>query len=49
LRYNKWGKVVVVAGIHWDAITSGEVEAVEVLTEKLSDRILKKLKGKDQN
>ncbi len=39
--------VVVVAGIHWDGITSREIEIIEGLTEKLSDRILKKLKGKD--
>lgn len=39
--------VVVVAGIHWDGVTSGEIETIENLTEKLSARILKKLKGTD--
>ncbi len=37
--------VVVVAGIHWDGITSREIGIIEGLTEKLSVRILKKLKG----
>ncbi len=36
--------VVVVAGIHWDGITSREIEIIESLTEKLSARILMKLK-----
>ncbi len=36
--------VVVVAGIHWDGITPGEIEAIESLTEKMSARILKRLK-----
>ena len=35
--------VVVTAGIHWDGITSDEIEAVENLTQKLSDLILKKI------
>ncbi len=39
--------VVVVAGIHWDGITSREIETIEGLTERLSVRILKKLKGTD--
>ncbi len=39
--------VVVVAGIHWDSITSREIQIIEGLTEKLSARILKKLKGND--
>jgi hypothetical protein len=36
--------VVVVAGIHWNAITSREIEVIEGLTEKMSARILKRLK-----
>ncbi len=39
--------VVVVAGIHWDGITPGEIEAIEGLTEKMSARILMRLKGND--
>ena len=35
--------VVVTAGIHWDGITSDEIKAVENLTQKLSDLILKKI------
>ncbi len=40
--------VVVVAGIHWNGITSREIEIIEGLTEKLSARILKKLKKAGQ-
>jgi hypothetical protein len=36
--------VVVVAGIHWNAITSREIEVIEGLTEKMSARILKRWK-----
>ncbi len=36
--------VVVVAGIHWDDLTSQEIEIIEDLTQKISDRILKRLK-----
>jgi hypothetical protein len=36
--------VVVTAGIHWDGITSNEIKAVQNLTQKLSDQIIKKLK-----
>jgi gallate decarboxylase subunit D len=35
--------VVVTAGLHWDSITPQEIKAIKNLTEKLSDRILKKL------
>ncbi len=35
--------VVVTAGIHWDSITPKEIKVIENLTDKLSDRILKKL------
>jgi hypothetical protein len=35
--------VVVTAGIHWEGITPQEIKIIENLTEKLSDRILKKL------
>jgi len=36
--------VVVVAGIHWDRITSGEIEVIEKLTEKLPALIVTKLR-----
>jgi hypothetical protein len=35
--------VVVTAGIHWDSLTFEEIETIESLTGKLSDRILEKL------
>jgi hypothetical protein len=35
--------VVVTAGLHWDSITPQEIKIIENLTEKMSDRILKKL------
>jgi hypothetical protein len=35
--------VVVTAGIHWDGITSNETKAIQNLTQKLSDLILKKI------
>ena len=35
--------VVVTAGLHWNSITPQEIKIIENLTEKLSDRILKKL------
>ncbi len=35
--------VVVTAGIHWDGITSNEIKAIQNLTQKLSDLILKKI------
>jgi hypothetical protein len=35
--------VVVTAGIHWNGITSNEIKAVQNLTQKLSDLILKKI------
>ncbi len=35
--------VVVTAGIHWDGITPDEIKAVQNLTQKLSDLILKKI------
>ena len=35
--------VVVTAGIHWDSVTPQEIQIIENLTEKLSDRILEKL------
>jgi hypothetical protein len=38
-------KVVVVAGIHWDDITSKEIQRIARLTKKLSDQILKKLEN----
>lgn len=38
-------KVVVVAGIHWDDITSKEIQTIARLTKKLSDQILKKLEN----
>jgi hypothetical protein len=34
--------VVVTAGIHWDEITSKEINVVKNLTRKISDQILKK-------
>jgi hypothetical protein len=36
--------VVVVAGIHWDHLTVQEIKIIEKLTQKISDRILKRLK-----
>jgi hypothetical protein len=39
--------VVVVAGIHWNAITAQEIKIIENLTQKMSDQILKKLKSND--
>ena len=38
------GNVVVVAGIHWDAMTPQEIKVVERLTQKMSDQILRKMK-----
>jgi hypothetical protein len=35
--------VVLTAGLHWESITSQEIKIIENLTEKLSDRILKRL------
>jgi hypothetical protein len=35
--------VVVTAGIHWDGITSNEIKAIQNLTQKLPDLILKKI------
>jgi hypothetical protein len=35
--------VVVTAGIHWDGITSNETKAIQNLTQKLADLILKKI------
>jgi len=35
--------VVVTAGVHWDRITSNEIKAIQNLTQKLSDQILKRL------
>ena len=35
--------VVVTAGIHWDDLTSHEIQIIAHLTQKLSDQILKKL------
>jgi len=35
--------VVVTAGFHWDGITSNEIKAIQNLTQKLSDLILKKI------
>ena len=35
--------VVVTAGIHWDDLTSREIQIIAHLTQKLSDQILKKL------
>jgi hypothetical protein len=34
---------VVTAGIHWDDLTSSEIQIIAHLTQKLSDQILKKL------
>jgi hypothetical protein len=34
---------VVTAGIHWENLTLKEIEIIENLTGKLSDRILEKL------
>jgi hypothetical protein len=36
-------KVVVSAGIHWDDLTSREIDIIAKLTQKLSARILEKL------
>ena len=36
-------KVVVSAGIHWDDLTSREIDIIAKLTQKLSAQILKKL------
>ena len=38
--------VVVTAGIHWDAITPEGIDIVANLIEKLSGRILERLKGR---
>jgi hypothetical protein len=35
--------VVVTAGVHWDRITLNEIETIQNLTQRLSDRILKRL------
>jgi gallate decarboxylase subunit D len=35
--------VVVTAGIHWDDLTSRDIQVIAHLTQKLSDQILKKL------
>jgi hypothetical protein len=35
--------VVLTAGLHWESITPQEIKIIENLTEKLSDRILKRL------
>jgi len=35
--------VVVIAGIHWDDISSKEIKAIEDLTQKLQEQILNKL------
>jgi len=35
--------VVVTAGLHWDGVTSNEIKTIQNLTQKLSDRILKRL------
>jgi hypothetical protein len=35
--------VVVTAGIHWESLTLEEIETIENLTGKLTDRILEKL------
>jgi hypothetical protein len=35
--------VVVTAGVHWDKITSNEINTIQNLTQRLSDRILKRL------
>lgn len=35
--------VVVTAGIHWDGITLNEVKAIQNLTQKLSDLILRRI------
>ncbi len=39
--------VVVTAGIHWDGITSSEIKALQNLTQKLSDLILKRILSRD--
>jgi len=42
----RWrGNVVVVAGIHWDAMSPQEIKIIERLTRRISDQILKKLKS----
>jgi hypothetical protein len=38
------GNVVVVAGIHWDAMTPQEIKVVERLTQKMADQILRRMK-----
>ena len=38
-------KVVVSAGIHWDDLTSREIDIIAKLTQKLSAQILKKLEA----
>ena len=43
------GNVVVVAGIHWDAMSPQEIKTIERLTMKLSDQILKKLQSRRDN
>ena len=35
--------VVVTAGLHWDGISSNEIKTIQNLTQKLSDRIVKRL------
>ena len=37
--------VVVTAGIHWDHMTSEDIEMVQSLSEELGDRILRKVHG----
>jgi len=38
-------KVVVSAGIHWDDLTSSEIDIIAKLTQKLSAQILKKFEA----
>jgi hypothetical protein len=35
--------VVVTAGLHWEGVTSNEIKTIQNLTQKLSDRIVKRL------
>ncbi len=43
----RWrGNVVVVAGIHWDAMSPQEIKTIERLAGRMSEQILKKLKSR---
>jgi len=41
--------VVVTAGVRWDRITSNEIKTIQNLTQKLSDRIVKRLQRQNED